>query len=458
MVVGGADLPFFSESLRTEARALLVAQYHELGGRSKGEVIEAVVASRSAGEGALSPSSLTRVAAGLARVLPGKEDDVALLQPQGGGARLLSAHEAVQAPRSGADSTAAAVGRPVAASDGQTHHALSARNQADARPAAGQHPQGELELRQGSVRVDMDSAHALPARRAKAGPPRASRAEKPAFQATVETTPTDWAGIDRQYILPLNVVLDRGVRAHLRAQLALAEQACFDLCVSRLGMVCYFQVLAQLMLFGSGVYASTFLECLMSVAAKHEFPLGVKRAHERALSVAGLTELKTVEAFGYDVCDHDSVVRLRELSATLGSVQRAIPFGSGLLQVVFGAADILRPVYRLQAHPVVENFFSGQIMSVYAAVHRTLFKTQLTQYVLKQVWLRALRRNTPVGSSAHRKQSPSDTPEAQPKSRDLCTFGHELMVFVQLMTEYFKADVVHASWVQFMVRSFALGR
>ena len=481
MVVGGADLPFFSESLRTEARALLVARYHEFGGKSKREVIEAVVASRSAGDGALSPTSLKTMAAGLARVLPGQEDDIALVGQLQGSNVQSSEHDAVKTSHVGLDSTAAAVGHPIAAWDGQLRNAAAStdNNEAHARPAAGQHAKGELDLRQrqGSVRVNATNAlSAMLARPAEGAlPPSAIRPPiMPAFQATTLETQnsTDycWAyGIDRQYVLPLNVVLDRGVRAHLRAQLALAEQACFDLCVSRLGMVCHFQVLAQLMLFGSGVYASAFLEGLVSVAARHEFlPLGVKRAHERALSVAGLTELKTVEAFGYDIiaCDHDSVVRLREiLSATLGgSVKRAIiPFGSGLLRVVFGVADALRPVYSLQEHPVFENFFSGRILSVYAAVHRALLNTQLTQHVLKQVWLRALRRNTPLGSSAHRVQATSEVAPAPPnealllKSRDLCVFGHELMVFVQLITEYFKADVVHASWVQFMVRSCSLG-
>ena len=374
-------------------------------------------------------------------------------------------------------------------------------------PAAGQHPKGELHLRQtteGGVgkprRHRQRSAEmfeteqaAVSAQHREVGVPATSqsatdaRGQLPSSTSFVGSTARYPASVgtagpsanesrsqshgtarnevshadsnDRQYILPLNVVLDRSVRAHIRAQLLLAEKATFDLCVNRLGVICHFQVLSQLMLFGSGMYATEFMDNFVALVSRNNFPYGLQRLHERAVRVSNLDSLKTVGCFSFTFEDSEDLKALRSNNANLlfdprtKSIRREIPFGSNLLRNTFDALRLTKPVYEFQSHPVLEWFFPDHILRVYGEANRLLGKAQLTDYVLKYVWLHILRQKHHKSSLSHQVHRAGDTARELLRSKDICAFSHELVVFMQLLVAYFKADVVHANWTRFMVRS-----
>ena len=398
MVVGSSDLPFFSESLRTQARALLVATYSEkYGSMSDGEIADAVLSAQLSADRPLSPRSAEAVREGLARVLPQSRN-----------------HQA-----------------------GPSTAASNAPSQSGLVSEVLQTPIAVEPL--GVPAMSADASHRTPA------PTMAEYARL----RIVEDGPH--LGGHQQYMLPLNVALDRSMRRHMRAQLDLIETACLDLCVNQLGLISHFQTLAELMLFGSGMYASAFVNNLVTLVSRNDFPFGVKRAHEKAVRTARLEERPHVANFGYNVNAHGAVMQFRAARSSIGKPGADLLFGADVLRMTFDASRLLCPAYAVDTHPVFHHLFPERVLNLYVEAHRRLSDAHLTQFFLKSLWMRVLRKKHHEPSVGYQVHTDGHSAKAILSSRAVSTFAHELMQLTQLIVEYFKADVVHASSVSFMV-------
>ena len=504
MVVGSTELPFFSDSLKEEAKALLMAEYSKHGGRrSSKQLIDAiagplpakvddsVLVGRKKTEEAVI-DVLKRTKTGF---LVDDCDHFELHQPAAGhDIHALSATH----PHPQRQDTSTTSGARAAQAGALLPEQVQLQSVEQSRPAAGQHPKGELHLRQSQPAHSIGARGQRPRQHDRQGV--STHWVKPS-SAPVLATPSTTAAIRRtdadededevlemgNFFLPMDVALDRSVRAHLRAQVDLLEKACFDLCVNRLGIVCHFQVLSQFMLFGSGMYEAQWLDNFVQLVAKGSFPFGLLPAHQHAARTAGLDELVASDSFGYraetaeEPHDQDPTRVSGSASGLPGGMGtdkegRAAPpvipgarsrrqpgsmTGSTLLREVVKALSLLQPIYDFSAagsHLVLQTFFPDDVLGVYVRVHDRLLHAQMGLYFLKRIWKQVLNvkeRGLPSSAQAnvHETHSPSHASRLLLTSRDLRVFGHELLIFIQLLIAYYKSDVVHVSWKNFMVCS-----
>ena len=430
MVIGSTKLPFFSKSLKEEAKALLISKYDN-------DVRELITSNHENRETSHLPQELPK-AVNISSVSSAKEASM-----EDGNTQILPAAELKIVDNIVTASHTTNIPKATAT---QLHskNIVSQNSMVTKKtsPTA-----SSLHISKDSHNADLttdtgDDNEAVVSQLAKLHSLRHQNKNK----------------FGQDYILPISVVLERSIRAHLYAQVDLTERACFDLCINNLDMICHFQVISQLMLFGNGIYSMQFLLNLVDLVTKNDFPFGLKRAHAHAIRTAGIDYLSAISCFGYNVEKSESLSQFRVIAANLRMVHsndvhqqpKDMVFGHELLKLSFESIKLMKPAYAFEDHAALKAFFPADVLDVYDKVSSKLLTMQMTHHWLKKVWKQVvvLKR----GRLARATATPGIFPAKEfLQSRHVSVLGHELIQLIQLLEAYFKSDVIHACWISFMV-------